>query len=75
MRVKLLSRVRLSVTLWAVVHQAPLSEGFPSQEYWSGLQFPSPGDLPDPGIIKMYEIQKSRKKSKFFIEVTYFPCA
>ena len=31
-------------------HQAPLSMGFPRQEYWSGLPFPSPGDLPDPGI-------------------------
>ena len=31
-------------------HQAPLSVGFPRQEYWSGLPFPSPGDLPDPGI-------------------------
>ena len=33
-----------------IVHQAPLSMGFPSQEYWSGLPFPSPGDLADPGI-------------------------
>ena len=37
-------------TPWTVVHQAPLSIGFPRQEYWSGLPFPSPGDLPDPGI-------------------------
>ena len=35
---------------WTVVCQAPLSMGFPRQEYWSGLPFPSPGDLPDPGI-------------------------
>ena len=35
---------------WAITHQAPLSMGFPRQEYWSGLPFPSPGDLPDPGI-------------------------
>ena len=34
----------------AVVHQAPLSMGFSRQEYWSGLPFPSPGDLPDPGM-------------------------
>ena len=34
----------------AVAHQALLSMGFPRQEYWSGLPFPSPGDLPDPGI-------------------------
>ena len=35
---------------WTVGHQAPLSLGFSKQEYWSGLPFPSPGDLPDPGI-------------------------
>ena len=38
------------VTPWTVVHQAPLTMGFPRQEYWSGLPFPSPGDIPDPGI-------------------------
>ena len=37
-------------TLWTVVCQAPLSMGFSRQEYWSGLSFPPPGDLPDPGI-------------------------
>ena len=37
-------------TPWTVAHQAPLSMGFSRQEYWSGLPFPSPGDLPDPGI-------------------------
>ena len=36
--------------LWSVALQAPLSVGFPRQEYWSGLPFPFPGDLPDPGI-------------------------
>ena len=36
-------------TPWTVTHQAPLSLGFPRQEYWSGLPCPSPGDLPDPG--------------------------
>ena len=40
-------------TTWIVAHQAPLSMGFPKQEYWSGLPFPSPGDLPDPGIKPM----------------------
>ena len=49
-RVKLLSRVLRSVTLWAVVHQVPLSGVFPSQEYWSGSLFPPPGDLSDSGI-------------------------
>ena len=48
--VQFLSYVRLFVTVWIVAHQAPLSMGFPRQEYWSGLPFPTPGDLPDPGI-------------------------
>ena len=46
----LLSRVQLFVTPWTVARQAPLSMGFPRQEYWNGLPFPPPGDLPDPGI-------------------------
>ena len=49
-KVKLLSRVRLFGTPWTVTYQAPPSMGFSRQEYWSGLSFPSPGDLPDPGI-------------------------
>ena len=40
----------LFATLWTVAHQAPLSMKFSRQEYWSGLPFPPPGDLPDPGI-------------------------
>ena len=44
------SHVRLFANPWSVAHQAPLSTGFPRPEYWSGLPFPSPGDLPDPGI-------------------------
>ena len=47
---KSLSRVPLFATPWTVALQAPLSTGFSRQEYWSGLPFPSPGDLPDPGI-------------------------
>ena len=46
----LLSRVQLFATPWTVAHQAPLSMRFSRQEYWSGLLFPSPGDLPDPGM-------------------------
>ena len=38
------------VTPYTVAHQAPLFMGFFTQEYWSGLPFPSPGDLPDSGI-------------------------
>ena len=49
-KVKSLSRVGLFVTPWTIAHQAPLSMGFSKQEYWSGLPFPFPGDLPDPGI-------------------------
>ena len=47
---KLFSRVRLFVTPWTVAHQAPLSVEFSRQEYWARLPFPSPGDLPNPGI-------------------------
>ena len=50
MKVKSLSRVRLFVTPWTGAYQAPPCMGFSRQEYWSGLSFPSPGDLPDPGI-------------------------
>ena len=49
-KVKSLSHVQLFATLWTVAHQAPPSKGFSRQEYWSGSPFPSPGDLPDPGI-------------------------
>ena len=45
-----ISHVQTFATLWTVAHQAPLSMGFSRQEYWSGLPFPSPGDLPDMGI-------------------------
>ena len=41
--------VRLFVTPWTIAHQGPLSMGFSRQEYWSGLPFPPPGDLPNPG--------------------------
>ena len=46
----MLSYVRLFATPWTVAHQAPLSMEFSRQQYWSGLPFPTPGDLPDPGI-------------------------
>ena len=47
---KSLSHVRLFVTPGTVAYQASPSMGFSREEYWSGLPFPSPGDLPDPGI-------------------------
>ena len=46
----MLSCVKFFVTPWTVAHQAPLSVGFSRQEYWSGLSFPVPADLPNPGI-------------------------
>ena len=49
-KVKSLSHVRLFSTLWTITYQAPPSMGFSRQEYWSGLPFPSPGDLPNPRI-------------------------
>ena len=48
-----LSHVQLFVTPWTAARQAPLSMGFPRQEYWSGLPFPSPGNLPDLWIEPM----------------------
>ena len=48
------------MTPWTTVRQASLSMGFPRQEYWSGLPFPSPGDLPDPGIELMSPVLAGR---------------
>ena len=50
------SHVQLFVTLWTVAHQASLSMEFSRQEYWSGLPFPSPGDLPDPMIEPTFSV-------------------
>ena len=52
--VQLLCQVRLFVTPWTVAHHIPLSMGFPRQEYWSGLPFSPPGDLPDPGVEPVF---------------------
>ena len=57
---KSLSRVRLFATPWTVAHPAPPSMGFSRQEYWSGLPFPSPGDLPDPGIEPTFPASEGR---------------
>ena len=48
--VKSLSRVQLFATPWTAAYKAPPSMGFSRQKYWSGLSFPTPGDLPNPGI-------------------------
>ena len=50
LKAKSLNCVQFFATPWTVAHQAPLSLGFSRQEYWSWLSFPSPGDLPNPGI-------------------------
>ena len=49
-KMKSLSSVQLFATPWTVAYQAPPSMAFSRQEYWSGLPFPTPGDLPNPGI-------------------------
>ena len=50
------SRVQLSATPWTIALQAFVSMGFSRQEYWSGLPFPPPGDLPDPGIQRVFPV-------------------
>ena len=55
-KVKSLSRVQLSATTLTVAYQAPLPTEFSRQGYWSGLPFPSPGDLPIPGKAQLIEV-------------------
>ena len=57
-----------SETPWNVAHQAPLSMGFFRQEYWSGLPFPPPGDLPDPGIEPMSPMSPASAREFFTTE-------
>ena len=64
-----LSRVRLFGIPWTVAPQAPLSMGFPRQEYWSGLPFPAPGDLPNPGI-KPESLMSPTLAGRFFTTST-----
>ena len=47
------SHIQLYTTPWAVAHQAPLSVGFSRQEYWNGLEYPSPGNVSNPGMEPM----------------------
>ena len=64
------SHVQLFATPWTVVCQAPLSKGFSRQEYWSGLSFPSPGDLPGPGI-KPESLASPALAGRFFTTVPH----
>ena len=64
-KVMLLSRVQFSVTPWSAAFQAPLSMEFSRQEYWGGLPFPTPGDLPNLGI-KLVSLASSALASGFF---------
>ena len=74
--VQLLNCVQLFAAPWTVVHQASLSMGLPRQEHWSGLPFPSPGDLPNPGIKRTSlawqadPLPLSHLGSVFYIHVT-----
>ena len=68
--VQSLNRVRLFVTPWTVTHQAPLSMGFSRQGYWSGLPFPPPGNLPDPGIEPVSPASPSLAGRLFTSEAT-----
>ena len=63
------SRVQLFATPWTVAHQAPLSVGFPRQEYWKGLPCSPPGDLPNPGI-KPESLMSPALASRFFTTST-----
>ena len=65
------SRVRLFATLWNVTCQALLSMGFSRQEYWSGLPFPPPGDLPDLGIEPMSLISPALAGGFFTTSTTW----
>ena len=60
-----LSRVKLFVTPWTVAQQVPLPMGFSRQDYWSQLPFPSPGDLPNPGIKTMSPVAPAQA-GRFF---------
>ena len=66
-KVKLLSHVRLFATPWTIAHQVPLPMGFFRQEYGSGLPFPSPGDLPDPGIEPKTPVSPALQVDFFYL--------
>ena len=72
MYVKSLSRVRLFATPWTIACQAHLSMGFSRKEYWSGLPFPSPGDLPNPGTEPTSPVSPALVGGFFFSSLNFF---
>ena len=77
--IQLLSCVQLFLIPWTVVHQAPPSMGFPRQEYCNGLSFPSPGDLPNPGIksespalVGRFFITEPPRKPRYMYTYSWF---
>ena len=69
----MLSHVQLFATPWTIAHQAPLSMGFFRQEYWSGLPFPPPEDLPDPGIKPMLPVSPALQQILYQLSQLYPP--
>ena len=69
-----LSRVWLFATLWTIAHQGLLSVVFSRQEYWSGLPFPPPGDLPDPGIEPSSLTSPALAGGFFTVRTTWEAC-
>ena len=65
------SHVQLCAILWTLASQLPLSMGFSGQEYWSGLPWPPPGDLPDPGIEPVSLMSPASAGGFFTISVTW----
>ena len=61
-----LSHAQLFGPPWTAARKAPLFMGLPSQEYWSGLPFPSPGDLPNPGIKPSSPLSSALQTDRFF---------
>ena len=69
----MLSCVQFFATPWTVSRHAPLSIGFPRQEYWSGFPFPPPGDVPDPGIEPKFLVSPPSAGDFFFFPFTTEP--
>ena len=68
------SCIHFFATLWTVAFQAPLSMGFSSQEYWSGLPCPLPGNLPNPGIKVVSPASPAFQVDSLSLEVTGWNC-